>query len=184
MRYQKQTVLAAALLTAPFLWGPVRAGAAGGTSPARQPEPVRVSLPEARRMVRLMDDIYRIGVLTTHGMYVREPGVPAAITWGKQVLAQVNAQGWPQARIFAVSDRPLNPDNNPRDAFERDAIQAFKAGKSRLEQQEAGVLHYASEIRIADKSCLTCHVRNKEGDLLGGVSFRAVLTAPAAPGKR
>jgi len=184
MKHRVVLALATGVLAGALVWRGGPAGAAPKAAAASNPSPVRLSLAEARRTVRLMDDIYRIGVLTTHTMYVREPGVPAAITWGKQVLGQVNAEGWPQARIFAASDRPLNPENNPKDAFEREAIQAFKQGKTRVEQQEPGVLRYASEIRIGDKSCLTCHVRNKEGDLLGGVSYHAFLIDPAAPRNR
>jgi cation diffusion facilitator CzcD-associated flavoprotein CzcO len=43
------------------------------------------------------------------------------------------------------------------------------------EKVEGGTLRYASEIRITDRGCLMCHPRNKEGDLVGGVSYRALL---------
>ena len=68
----------------------------------------------------MMDDIYQAGVLTTHQRYMRElPACPAAVTWAKQVIGKVKARGWPEARIFAATDRPLNPENNPGNSFER-----------------------------------------------------------------
>ena len=68
---------AAALLTAGV-------AAAAQTPAPKQPEPL--PLDEARRMVRMMDDIYRAAVLNTHRMYVQDPGTAAAVTWAKQVM--------------------------------------------------------------------------------------------------
>lgn len=184
MTFRPAQCLTAAAACGALLWSAASAGAAGGDPSASKPRPVSVPLEEARRMVRLMDDIYRTGVLTTHQMYIQEPGLPSAVAWGKQVLGQVNAKGWPQARIFAASERPLNPENSPVDNFEREAVQAFKEGKTSAERREPGVLRYASEIRVVDKSCLTCHVRNKVGDLLGGVSYRAMVTESQTARKR
>lgn len=148
-------------------------GSAGGSV-----ETVRVSLPEARRMVRLMDDIYMTGVLTTHQMYVQEPGVPAAVTWGKQVLQKVKSRGWPEARIFDASGRPLNPENRPAAGFETEAASAFLKGGGIQEKETRDALFYATPIRVSDRSCITCHVRAKPGDVLGGVSYRVLLTTP------
>jgi hypothetical protein len=174
MNQSLRSRLPAAVVLAFASAGPLLAAARPEPAPAR-PAPVRVPLPEARRLVELMDDIYHAGVLTTHQMYVQEPGLPAAVTWAKQVIGKVKARGWPEARIFAATDRPLNPDNNPVDPFERAAIAAFRAGKPNLEKVEGDALRYASPIRVVDRSCLTCHVRNREGDLLGGVSYRVLL---------
>jgi len=141
-------------------------GAAGATKPAP------VSLEEGRRQVRMMDDIYKAAVVSTHKMYVQDPSTPAAVVWAKQVIKQLEGKGWPQARLFASHDRPLNPENTLVDDFERAATAAFKAGKVSFEQVRDGELRYATDIRIVDQKCLMCHVRNKEGDLLGGVGYR------------
>lgn len=138
--------------------------------------PIRVPLAEGRRMVRMMDDIYRTGVMTAHRMYVQEPGVPAAVTWGKQVIRQINGKGWPEARIFDATGRPLNPENRPADQFERDAIAELRKGAPTVERVREGELRYASGISVVEKSCLACHVRSREGDLLGGVSYRLALS--------
>jgi hypothetical protein len=148
---------------------------AGAAAAPKQSRAAAASLEEARRLVRMMDDIYQTGVLTTHRMYVQDPGTPAAVAWAKQVFGQMKGKGWPEARIFAASERPLNPENSPVDPFEREAVQAFRQGKTRFEKVDGSVLRYASDIRLADKSCLVCHVRGKEGELLGGVSYRIAI---------
>jgi hypothetical protein len=94
------------------------------------------------------------------------------VIWAKQVIKQLEGKGWPQARLFASHDRPLNPENSPADDFERAAAAAFKKGGVSFEQVRGGELRYATDIRIVDQKCIMCHVRNKEGDLVGGVSYR------------
>jgi len=138
-------------------------------------KPVRLSAEEAGRTVRLLDDVYQSAVINTHKMYVRDPGTPSAVTWAKQVLRDVNGKGWPAARVFAASQRPLNPENDPADAFEEEAVKQFQRGQPVFERLDGDVLRYASSIRVVDRSCLTCHVHNREGDLLGGISYRAPL---------
>lgn len=137
--------------------------------------PVRYPLAEAKRTLRMMDDIYKIGVLTTHSMYVREPGTAAAVTWAKQVIKQVRAKGWPDSHVFDATGRALNPENSPQDAFEKDALAAFRAGKTTFERVEGDRLRYASSIPTVDESCVTCHVRSKVGELAGGVSYTALI---------
>ena len=134
---------------------------------------------EARRTLRLMNDIYVSGVLTTHKMYVLDRGTAAAVTWGKQVINQITAKGWPEAHIFSTTERSFSPDNRPQDEFEKAANLAFQRGKTELERTEGDSLRYATPLRVTDQSCLMCHVHNKVGDLLGGVSYRALLK-PAA----
>lgn len=151
-------------------------------APEKNPEPVRMSLPEARRTVRMMDDIYKAAVVHTHQMYVQDAGTPAAVIWAKQVFKSINGKGWPAAHMLASGDRPLNPENSPSDAFDKEAIRAFQAGKPTFEKVEGNTLRYATEIRILDQKCLMCHVHNKNGDLVGGVSYRALLLPKSAHG--
>ncbi len=153
---------------------------AGNPATAAPPAPVRLELEEARRTVRLMNDIYVTGVLVTHDMYVKDPGNPAAVSWGKQVIRQIRAKGWPDAHIFDTTGRPLNPENNPQNPFEKAAVAAFKSGKSSYEEVSAESYRYATSIRMTDESCLTCHVRAKVGDLVGGISY----LAPLKPARR
>ncbi len=175
MRKRQWTVLLASVLG---IW------IAGQLSPVRSEGAAvavtRVSLDEARRQVRMMNDIYLAGVMTTHRMYVQEPGVPSAVAWGKQVIRQVTSHGWPEARIFSTTDRPLNPENELAGAFEQAAVSAFKRGEASLERVEGETLRFAVPIKISEKSCLSCHVRDKIGDLIGGVAYRGFLQSGAA----
>src|SRR3569833_1997848 len=120
-RVTKITVLAAAALG-------VAVSLSAAAAPQKTPEPVRMSLPEAHRAVQMMDDIYKAAVVHTHQMYVQDAGTPAAVIWAKQVFKSINGKGWPAAHMLASSDRPLNQELSPSDAFDIEAIRAFQAG--------------------------------------------------------
>ena len=141
----------------------------GTTAETAKPQPVSVA--EGRRLVRMMNDIYINGVLTTHSMYVHDAGTASAVSWAKQVIRKVEAKGWPKAHIFDATGRPLNPENNPQDDFEKLAVTTFRGGKPELEKTIGKSLRFAVPVRVPDESCITCHVRAKVGDLLGGVSY-------------
>ncbi|MFN3651678.1 MAG: DUF3365 domain-containing protein [Armatimonadota bacterium] len=166
-------------LTGACLLFPAGLAAAGSSAPAKAAPPP--SLAEAKRLVRMMDDIYQAGVLSAHKMYVQEPGVPAAVTWAKQVIGQVKEKGWPEARIFATTDRILNPENKIETAFEREAAAAFRKGMPRFEKIDGDVLRYATEIRVVDQACISCHNKEKIGDLLGGVSYQIRFAQEGKP---
>lgn len=172
----RSRVLVLAVMSAAVALSVFRAVTAAPQSKANPPVE-RVPLAEARRQVRMMDQIYQTAVGATHKMYVQDPGTPAAVIWAKQVINQMKGKGWPDARLFATHDRPLNPENAPADGFERAATAAFKQGKTSFEQVTPGELRYATDIRILDEKCIMCHVRNKQGDLVGGVSYRVPLAA-------
>lgn len=163
MRRDVLALLAAGAAVLPSL-------AAAGPSPEQ-----RYPLPEARRTARLMADVYLHAVLTAHEMYVREPGQPAAVTWGKQVARKVQARGWPRARIYEASGKPLNPENTA-DPFDRRAAGAFRAGKSTHEEATADAYRFSIPIRATDATCISCHARNRVGDLLGGLTLTVPLT--------
>jgi len=160
------------LLAVALLALPVASLRAADPPPTPQ-QPVTAA--EARKLTRMMDDIYVAAVLTTHRMYAREPGTAAAVAWGKQVIRQVNRKGWPEARIFGAPERILNPDNLPATDFEKAALAAFRSGKKSFEQTAGGRYRYATAIPVTEASCLSCHVKNKEGDLLGGVAYTQLL---------
>lgn len=170
---KRQRALILAALCAAVAFSVLRAVTAAPKSTSGSIE--RVTLPEGRRQVRMMDDVYKTAVVATHQMYVQDPGTPAAVIWAKQVINKLKGKGWPDARIFATHDRPLNPENAPADSFERNAAAAFKKGKVSYEEVASGELRYATDLRLLDKKCVMCHVRGKPGDLVGGVSYRVPL---------
>jgi hypothetical protein len=148
-----------------------------GATQAAEPaaKPVAMPLAQARQTVAMLNDLYVTSVVTTHGTYVKDKSITPAATVARHVFESMAQKGWPQTRWLSTTGRPFNPANNPRDAFERDAVVALKKGQPRVERIENGRLRVATLVPIVDKSCLMCHTRDKVGDPIGGLSYTVAL---------
>ncbi len=85
-------------------------------------------------------------------------------------------EGWAMQRVENVwKSHPFNPENNPRDEFERDAIKAMIAGKTYFEKIEKiegkDHLRAVTSVHAVMKGCISCHPDRKFGDLLGGIAY-------------
>ena len=148
------------------------------TQAAQQTKPVppaKMSLAQARQTVDMLNDLYVTSVVGIHDTYVREPGTPAAAVVARQLFVAMKAKGWPETRWINTTGRPFNPDSNPKDAFERDAVAALKKGQAKFERVEGDKLRVATLIPAVNKSCLMCHTKDKVGDPLGGLSYTVFL---------
>jgi cytochrome c5 len=131
----------------------------------------KMSLAQARQTVTMLNDLYVTSVVVTHGTYVKDrASVPAAVV-ARKVFDAMKEKGWPQTRWLSTTGRPFNPDANPKDQFERDAVAALKKGEARFERIEANRLRVATLIPLVDKSCQTCHTRDEVGKPVGGLSY-------------
>lgn len=152
------------------------AGGAAVSRAAEKPAPVKMPLDQARRTVDMLNDLYVNSVVLTHNTYVKDRGNVAAAVVARQVFKAMADKGWPQTRWLNTTGRPFNPDSNPKDAFERDAVAALKKGQARFERVENGQLRVATLVPLVDKSCATCHTKDKVGDPIGGLSYTVNLT--------
>jgi hypothetical protein len=157
----------------------VAAAIAGGVAVSHAdeaaPGPAKMSLEQARRTVSMLNDLYVNSVVLTHKTYVKDRGSVAAAVVARQVFQAMADKGWPQTRWINTTGRPFNPDSNPKDAFEKDAVVALKKGQARFERVEDGKLRVATLIPLVDKSCQTCHTKDKVGDPIGGLSYTVPL---------
>lgn len=143
---------------------------------AKATPPVKLSLAQARQTVAMLNDLYVTSVVLTHGTYVKDRATVPAATVARQVFKAMADKGWPQTHWLSTTGRPFNPDNNPRDAFEKDAIVALKKGQAQFERVENGQLRVATLVPLVDKSCQMCHTKDKVGDPIGGLSYTVNLT--------
>jgi hypothetical protein len=143
---------------------------------AETPAPVKMPLDQARRTVAMLNDAYVNAVVVTHTTYVKDRATPAAASMARQVFRAMEEKGWPRTRWLSTTGRPFNPDANPKDAFERDAVAALKKGQARFERVENGTLRVATLIPLVDKSCQMCHTKDSVGDPVGGLSYTVALS--------
>ncbi|GJQ59438.1 MAG: hypothetical protein SCALA701_22390 [Candidatus Scalindua sp.] len=136
-------------------------------------------LDRARDTVHMLDDLYKTFIVLITKEYADDPSVLAAATLSKKVFNVMSKKGWHKARLLDATGSPYNPDNNPRDEFERDAIEAMISGKRYFERIEktGGINHFrAATVLSADmEGCTYCHPDKKLGDILGAISYEIPL---------
>lgn len=147
----------------------------GGAAESKPVTPAKMSLAQARQTVSMLNDLYVNAVVITHSTYVKDRATPPAALPARKVFAAMAQKGWPETRWLATTGRPFNPDANPKDQFERDAIAALKKGEARFERQVGGNLRVATLVPLVDKSCQMCHTKDKVGDPIGGLSYTVAL---------
>lgn len=137
------------------------------------------TLDRARETVRLLDDLYKTFIVLITAEYVDDPSILPAATLSKRVFEAMNKKGWHKARLLDATGTPFNPDNNPRDKFEREAIKAMLSGSTYFEKVEKiegkDHLRAATSVHAVMKGCISCHPDRKFGDLLGAISYSIPL---------
>jgi hypothetical protein len=138
-----------------------------------------LELEHARKTVRMLDDLYKTYIVLITEEYVDDPSVLPAATLSKRVFKSMNKKGWHNARLLDATGTPFNPENNPRDAFERDAINAMISGRTYFEKIEKiegkDHLRAVTSVHAVMKGCISCHPSSKIGDLLGGIAYNIAL---------
>ncbi|OHB87126.1 MAG: hypothetical protein A3D13_05125 [Planctomycetes bacterium RIFCSPHIGHO2_02_FULL_40_12] len=137
------------------------------------------TLDRARETVRMLDDLYKTFIVLITAEYVDDPSILPAATLSKRVFEAMNKKGWHKARLLDATGTPFNPDNNPRDKFEREAIKAMLSGSTYFEKIEKiegkDHLRAATSVHAVMQGCISCHPDRKFGDLLGAISYSIPL---------
>ncbi len=132
-------------------------------------------LEHARETVRILDDVYKTYIVLITSEYVDDPSVLPAATLSKRVFEEMNKKGWHKTRLLDATGTPFNPENNPKDDFEREAIKAMHSGRNYFEKVEKiegkNYLRAATSVHAVMKGCIACHPNRKFADLLGAISY-------------
>ncbi len=138
-----------------------------------------LELEHARKTVRMLDDLYKTYIVMITEEYVDDPSVLPAATLTKRVFKAMTEKGWKKVRLLDATGTPFNPENNPVDAFERDAINAMISGKTYFEKIEKidgkDYLRAVTSVHAVMKGCISCHPTSRVGDLLGGIAYEIPL---------
>ena len=138
-----------------------------------------MQLEHARKTVRMLDDLYKTYIVLITEEYVDDPSVLPAATLSKRVFKSMNKKGWHKARLLDATGTPFNPENNPVDAFERDAVNAMISGRTYFEKIEKiegkDHLRAVTSVHAVMEGCISCHPSSRVGDLLGGIAYNIAL---------
>jgi hypothetical protein len=150
-------------------------------SPFVKPDDIAIEkeADRARQTVKMLDDLYKTFIVLITVEYVDSPSILPAATLSKRVFEAMGKKGWHKARLLDATDNPFNPDSNPKDKFERDAIKAIVSGRSYFERSEKiegkDYLRAATSVRAVTEGCTFCHPDKKVGELLGAISYSIPL---------
>ena len=135
-----------------------------------------------KRQVKMLDDIYKGGIvlITTH--YVNgDEDLPAGTAFKKLFEAAKN-KGWHEVRLVDATGEPYNDENVAITEFEKRAIKQLKAGKpfvdETLVEKKKRYLLAATPIPVVMDKCTMCHDNydlDKKGLVVGALTYRVPI---------
>lgn len=142
-----------------------------------------LALERTRKTVRMLDDIYKGGIVAITENYVNDKDTIPAGTAFKQVFKSAQEKGWHTVRLVDGLDAPLNAENAPIDAFEKKALQSLVAGKTAWYEQEETIdgkrtLRVATAIPVVFAKCIMCHDNYEgvpAGQAVGALTYKITI---------
>jgi len=114
-----------------------------------------------RQQIKMLDDLYKNAIVLINEHYVNKPSDFPAATAGKALFAAMNKNGWHEVRILGLTDVIGDPDDAPRDAFEKSTAKKLIAGEAPDEEvvEKGGkrYLRVATGIPVVTEKCIMCH---------------------------
>lgn len=162
-------LLIGATSTLVFPWAGLAQAPAGNES----------DLERARREVRLLDDIYKSAIVLITQHYVDDKSDLAAGEAFKALFHSMREKGWHEVRLLDATGEPINDENKPQDAFEREAIKQLLAGKPYYEQvakrDGKEYLRAATPLPVVLDKCIVCHENYRGKKIIGGLGYMLPL---------
>lgn len=163
IRIGQAVAVAISLTSAGFVFGdePVRKPANAAVSVPNSSKP-NMSVEEARREAAVLHTALHATLQAVHARYYEEDeGLPLPAATLKEVFAEIEEVHGIKLRWLAVEGQAMNTDHKPRDAFEKEAVEALKSGRQNFEQSGNGVYRRAGSITLGNH-CLKCHVPDRK----------------------
>ncbi len=133
----------------------------------------------SRRETKMLDTLYKTAIVSVTQTYVQDGSSTAAITTFQPVLKAMKEGKWHEVRLVDGLGDPINPENAPKDAFEKRAIKEMLAGKELIDAIETvdgrEVLRTMTILPMALDKCILCHENYRGKKIVGGVSFQVPI---------
>lgn len=136
------------------------------------------ALERTRKQVQILDDVYKTAIVLITENYVDEASDLAAGAAFQKLFQAMREKGHHDVRLLDATGEPYDPDNAPRDEFEKAAIKALKEGKGYYERitEKNGkrYLQAATPIPVVLKKCTLCHPayeKAKAGEPIGALGY-------------
>jgi len=151
---------------------------ASGYDPQTDKEKER-TVSSARRETKMLDTLYKTAIVSVTQTYVQDDSSVAAITTFAPVLKAMKENKWHEVRLVDGLNDPINPENSPKDEFEKSAMREILAGKSLVESvaevDGKRVLRTMTVLPMALDKCVLCHANYQGKKIVGGVAYQVPL---------
>ena len=133
----------------------------------------------SRKVVRILDDVYKQTIVLITDKYVHDEDDFAAGSAAVKLFADISKGGSHHVRLIDVTGEPYEPDNVAKDAFEKAGVKQIKAGKDFyeeiVEQDGKRQLRAMTPVPVVMQKCIMCHAHYgdvKKGEAIGAIVYR------------
>ena len=131
------------------------------------------------RQVKMLDDIYKGGIVLITENYVNgDEDLPAGTAF-KKLFEAAKKKGWHEVRLVDATGEPYSDENVAISDFEKRAIKELKAGKAFVDEtvteQDQRYLLAATPIPVVMEKCTMCHSNydfDDKGVVIGALTYR------------
>ena len=130
-------------------------------SPAKAEEPAtdnqqRVPLEVARDRAKVMHDLYQATLDVMHERYFHGDRAVVPARAMEDMFTRLQQQTGSEAKWISASLEPMSVNHKPKTEFEIRAAKEIAAGKSAIDEVEAGYYRRATAIPLTS-ACVNCH---------------------------
>ncbi|MDB2687032.1 DUF3365 domain-containing protein [Mariniblastus sp.] len=135
-----------------------------------------------RREVKMLDDIYKGGIVLITKNYVNgDEDLPAGTAF-KKMFEAAKKNGWHEVRLVDATGDPYDDANVAVSDFEKRAIKELRAGKPFVEEtiteKDKRYFLAATPIPVVMEKCTMCHSNydmDKKGLVIGALTYRVPI---------
>jgi len=135
-----------------------------------------------RRQIKMLDDVYKGGIVLITEHYVDgDEDLPAGTAF-KMLFEAAKKKGWHEVRLVDATGDPYSDENVAISNFEKRAIEELKSGKSFVEEtvveKEKRYLLAATPIPVVMEKCTMCHSNYEmepKGRVIGALTYRVPM---------
>jgi len=157
---------------------------AGSPAPAEETakqtaaQPTPAELERSRKLVQLLDNIFKQTIVMVTDKYVHDESDFAAGSAAVLLFQNISDSSEHNIRLLDATGEPYDAENTAKDAFERKGISQLKAGKPGYEEvvQRDGesFLRAMTPVPVVMDKCIMCHSHYadaKPGEPIGAISY-------------
>jgi hypothetical protein len=142
-------------------------------------KPDKAAIERSRKVVRILDDVYKQTIVLITDKYVHDEEDFAAGSAAVLLFKNISEIGDQRVRLLDATGEPYEPENVAKDAFEKEGIERIKAGEKFYDEvvKRDGKyeLRAMTPVPVVMQKCIMCHAHYedamKQGKPIGAISY-------------